>query len=109
MTKLLLAAAVVAIAAASAADAEPDSTAQSVSIPYADLDLHSEAGRARLQRRLDTGVRNLCRKVYSGGLYEARQRRRCVDDLAAETRLVAGAVLARAQRIRPARSDLAGR
>lgn len=109
MIKVFLTAAVVAMAAAGPATAEPDPATYSVSVPYADLDLHSEIGRARLRRRLDAAVRSVCRKAYSGGLYEVRQLRRCIVDTAAETRLVVGAVLARAERQRLASSELAGR
>lgn len=109
MTKILLAAAIVAIAAASPATAAPDSPEHSVSVPYADLDLYSEQGRARLQRRLDAAVRSVCGKAYPGGLYEVNQLRRCIVDTTARARLVAGAVLARAERQRLAGSELAGR
>lgn len=108
MTKFLhIAAAAAAIASASQVRAamEPPS----VRVSYADLDLHSEAGRAKLQGRLDEAVRRVCRKAYFGGLHETIERQYCIRETAANVRLLAAAVLARIDRERLAASALAGR
>ena len=54
--------AVASIAGTSVA-AKPEKAA--ISVSYADLDMSSEAGKAKLSRRLDTAARSVCGGNYS--------------------------------------------
>lgn len=72
--RILLAAAVAAVLFSSAAVAETrDRPFPSTAVSYADLDLNTRAGRARLDRRLDEAVRTVC---GSFGLYTTREAHR---------------------------------
>lgn len=106
---LYLAAAAAIGASAGPALAQPASEQPSVRVPYADLDLHSEAGRAKLQSRLDAAVRKVCRHGFAGGFYETLELRRCLRDTAAGAGRDAGAVLATADRRRLNNASLAAR
>lgn len=66
-------------------------------VSYADLDLSSSAGRARLERRIDAAVRDVCGEAPSFDL----ARRKAVEDCRTETR-------ANAQRNAPAAAGLFG-
>ncbi len=66
-------------------------------VSYADLDLSSSAGRARLEQRIDAAVRDVCGEAPGFDL----ARRKAVEDCRIETR-------ANARRSAPAAAGLFG-
>lgn len=49
-------------------------------VSYADLDLSSEAGRLRLDRRIDAAVRRACGRAWPVDLGAVEEVRRCRSD-----------------------------
>lgn len=58
-------------------------------VSYADLDLRNAAGRARLERRIDAAVRDLCGEAPSFDLARRRAVRECLAETRANVRLPA--------------------
>lgn len=58
-------------------------------VTYADLDLSSAAGRARLDRRIEAAVREVCGEASSFDLARRRAVRECVAETRANVRLPA--------------------
>ena len=78
MSKCLLtiAGAILAVSAWPSVAAQPNTV--SVAVPMGDLDLSSDAGRNRLDRRIDAAVRFICGEEMSpSSLVEAAAVRRC--------------------------------
>lgn len=62
-------------------------------VSYADLDLNSAAGRARLERRIADAVREVCGAAPSFDLARRRAVRHCRTDTRANVRVPAAAGL----------------
>jgi UrcA family protein len=56
-------------------------------VSYADLDLSSAAGRARLDRRIDASVRDVCGDAPSFDLARRHAVRECIAETRANVRL----------------------
>lgn len=89
MTKLAIAPALIATAAlfvitaagATPAAAATAGTGQSATIEFADLDLMSEAGQKKLERRIEKTARAVCGMdaVTTGSRMVSRSQRECYD------------------------------
>jgi len=77
MSKLLFAFAALAAATAAPAAASIAVPAGSRIVSYADLDLNSPAGRARLEQRIGAAVRVICGEPLRGDLRNERAVRAC--------------------------------
>jgi UrcA family protein len=77
MSKFLFALAALAAAAAAPATASIPLPAGSRIVSYADLDLSSAAGRARLEQRIGAAVRAVCGEPLRGDLRNERAVRAC--------------------------------
>jgi|LULQ01.1.fsa_nt_gb UrcA family protein len=62
--------------AAEAGGADPDATPTMI-VPYGDLNLGSEKGRARLEMRVRTAIRGMCRTDPRPTLSQRSQERDC--------------------------------
>lgn len=62
-------------------------------VSYADLDLNTAAGRARLDRRIEAAVRQVCGEATSFDLARRQAVRDCVADTRANVRWPAPATL----------------
>jgi UrcA family protein len=58
-------------------------------VSYADLDLASAAGRAKLEHRIRTAVREVCGEAYSFDLARRSAVRDCIAETRANVRLPA--------------------
>ena len=81
--------------------AEPGGPAGETAINYvktADLDLHSDAGRRQLDRRLVIAARDVCGIASGVDLEGQNEVRRCVDDVLTKARGERDKLLAAANR-----------
>lgn len=62
-------------------------------VSHADLDLSSSAGRARLERRIDAAVRDVCGEAASFDLARREAVRECVAETRANVRRPTAAAL----------------
>jgi len=85
---LFAAATLAAAVTASPVFARPANVEQRI-VSYADLDLSSAAGRARLDRRILAAVRDLCGEAPSFDLARRRAARECIAETRANVRLPA--------------------
>jgi len=76
MTKMLFALAALAAASAMPAAANVPHNATTRIVRYADLDLGSAAGRARLEQRIDAAVRDVC-AIAPGDAGRTAEARAC--------------------------------
>lgn len=58
-------------------------------VSYADLDLSSAAGQARLERRIQAAVRDVCGEANSADLARRQSARECIAETRANVRLPA--------------------
>lgn len=90
MLKPVLIAAAALTAAVSASPAAAKRIAPEVrTVHYADLDLSSIAGRARLNRRIEAAVREVCGEAPSFDLARRQAVRQCLTETRANVRLPA--------------------
>ncbi|MHA7820682.1 MAG: UrcA family protein [Erythrobacter sp.] len=68
-----------------------------VIVPYADLDLTSSAGQARLDRRLTHAIKRVCAVDRTHSVSAVSQERQCVEERRAEIAPVRDAVIAEAR------------
>src|SRR5262245_38553549 len=81
-TAFVILGAILTSAAHPAVATAQDRSVQAVS--YADLDLTSEAGRGRLDRRIDMAVRKVCGRAWPIDLGAVEEVRRCRIDTFAQ-------------------------
>lgn len=74
-----VAVAVFATTAAPAAFAADNTSATSVVVKYGDLDLHSEEGRKKLERRIVRAARLVCPNNYSRSAQTSAAGRACIS------------------------------
>lgn len=77
-----------ALAALSLAVLPTPASAQttSVTVPIADLDLSTEAGRATLERRVEAAKDRVCGQVEERKVREGADRRRCLEEVETSVR-----------------------
>jgi UrcA family protein len=69
-----------AIILAHPAAADWDSAANRITVPYRDLDLTTELGRAKLDQRLRRAVRNVCEEPRLNSAEGYALERQCVEE-----------------------------
>jgi UrcA family protein len=94
MSRIAFAFAALAAAAASPASANVPRDAGTRIVRYADLDLASAAGRARLEQRIGVAVRAVCGEPLRGDLRSERAVRACRTETLARVVRPAAAMIA---------------
>lgn len=108
MLKFITSAALLAAAAAPSLATAPQPSLRTVAVDYSDLDLGRTEGRARLERRIEAAIRQVCGDEGVRGLASAAEVSRCIAATRdAARRSMAAAVASAGRQTGEARLQLA--